>query len=145
MSKEGSAFSNDLHKSTLARAYFLLRSSAEVFCKNGCVKKFRKFHWKTSVLESPFIKVAGVAGSATLLQKTPTQVFSCRICETFKNIYFVEHLQTTASGSCKHSIWTCLEIKDVDSTEFFRKIKLTSPHLKKRLAERLKVSVENSS
>ena len=97
------------------------------------------------MLESPFIKVAGLAGSATLLKKTPTQVFSCRICETFKNIYFVEHLQTTASGSFKHSVWTCLEIKDVDSTEFFRKIKLTSPHLKKRLAERLKVSVENSS
>ena len=73
----------------------------------------------------------------------------------FKNIYFVEHLQTAASGSCKHSIWTCLEIKDVDSTEFYRKMKLPFPHLKKRLVEskdvynvlveRLKVTVDNSS
>ena len=86
---------------------------------------------KTAVLESPFIKVAGWLCRL------------CRICETFKKIYFVEHLQT-AAGSYKHSIRTCFEIKDVDSTEFFRKIKLPFPHLKKRLVERLKVSVENS-
>ena len=29
---------------------------------------------------------------------TPTQVLSCEVCETFKNTYFEEHLQTTASG-----------------------------------------------
>ena len=51
------------------------------------------------MLESPFIKVAGFVDSATLLKKTPTQVLSCGICETFKNIYFVKHLQTAASGS----------------------------------------------
>ena len=28
---------------------------------------------------------------------SPTQVLSCEICEIFKNTYFVEHLQTTAS------------------------------------------------
>ena len=81
------------------------------------------------MLESLFNKVAGFAGSATLLKKkSPTQVFSCGVCETFKNIYFVEHLQTAASGSCKHSTWTCFVIKNVDSTEFFREMKLPSPH-----------------
>ena len=30
-------------------------------------------------------------------KETPTQVFSCKICEIFKNTYFEEHLQTTAS------------------------------------------------
>ena len=30
------------------------------------------------------------------LKKTPTQVFSCKVCETFKNTYFEEHLRTTA-------------------------------------------------
>ena len=80
------------------------------------------------MLESLFNKVAGFAGSATLLKKTPTQVFSCGICETFKNIYFAEHLQVAASGSCKHSIWTCFEKKGIDSTEIFRKMKLPSPH-----------------
>ena len=75
---------------------------------------------KTNVLESPFIRVAG---SITLLKKDSNTGFSCGICETFKNIYFVEDLQTPASGSCKHSIWKCLEIKDVDSTEFFSLLK----------------------
>ena len=27
----------------------------------------------------------------------PTPVFSCEICKMFKNIYFEEHLRTTAS------------------------------------------------
>ena len=32
------------------------------------------------------------------LKETPTQVLSCDVCESFKNTYFEEHLQTTASG-----------------------------------------------
>ena len=41
MSKERSVFSNDLHKSTLAaRAYFILRSSAKVFCIKNVLKNF---------------------------------------------------------------------------------------------------------
>ena len=41
MSKERSVFSNDLHKSTLAaRAYFILRSSAKVFCTKNVLKNF---------------------------------------------------------------------------------------------------------
>ena len=82
----------------------------------------RKVHRKTPLLESPFNKVAGFAGSAALIKNTPTQVFFCEICETFKNTYFVEQLQTTACGSCKHSIWACYKVKDIDSTEFFRKM-----------------------
>ena len=49
-----------------------------------------------------------------------THVFYSGIHKTFKNIYFVEHVQTAASVSCKDSIWTCFEIKDADSSEFFR-------------------------
>ena len=33
------------------------------------------------------------------LTKNPTQVLSYEVCETFKNTYFEEYLQTTASGS----------------------------------------------
>ena len=29
--------------------------------------------------------------------EAPTQVFSCQYCEIFKNTYFEEHLQTTAT------------------------------------------------
>ena len=32
-----------------------------------------------------------------LYQKAPTQVFSCEIPKIFTNVYFEEHLQTTAS------------------------------------------------
>ena len=31
-------------------------------------------------------------------KETPTQMLSCELCETFKNTYFEEYLQTTASG-----------------------------------------------
>ena len=79
---------------------------------------------------------AGFAGSATFLKKdSNTGFFWWNLRTSFNNIYFVEHLPTTAYGSCEQSIWTCFEIKDVDSTEFFRKMKLASPppppHLKK--------------
>ena len=33
---------------------------------------------------------------AATLKKTPTEVFSCEICEIFKNTYFEERLWTTA-------------------------------------------------
>ena len=32
-------------------------------------------------------------------KKNPTQVLSYEVCETFKNTYLEEYLQTTASGS----------------------------------------------
>ena len=51
---------------------------------------------KTPVLQSYFNKVAGFQ-PASFLKKTLTQVLSCEICETFKNTYFEEHLQMTAS------------------------------------------------
>ena len=31
-------------------------------------------------------------------KETPIQVLPSEVCETFKNTYFEEHLQTTASG-----------------------------------------------
>ena len=74
-----------------------------------------------------FYKSCSLRRLCNFIKKTPTQVFSCWICKTFKNIYYVEHLQIAVSGSCKHSIWTCFKIKDIDSTEFFRKIELPYP------------------
>ena len=40
---------------------------------------------------------ANIWGPATLLKKTPTQVFSCEIYKVFKNYYFEEHLWMFAS------------------------------------------------
>ena len=33
------------------------------------------------------------------LKETPTQVFSCEICQMFKNNYFEEHLRTVTSDT----------------------------------------------
>ena len=32
-------------------------------------------------------------------KETPTQEFSCELCEIFKSTFFTEHFQTTASES----------------------------------------------
>ena len=37
------------------------------------------------------------AGLQLYWKQAPTQLFSCEICEIFKNTYFVEHLRTAAS------------------------------------------------
>ena len=60
---------------------------AEVFQK-WCSKKF---HSKTPVLDSLFNKVARL-GVQLFLKETPTQVFSCKIFENFKNSFFIKHL-----------------------------------------------------
>ena len=48
------------------------------------------------MLESLLNKVAGLR-FVTLLKNPPTQVFSCEICETFKNTYFHRTLPVAAS------------------------------------------------
>ena len=62
-----------------------------MFRKKNRSKKFRKFYRKTPVLESLFNKVAGLESE---------------ICEIFKNIYFEDHLRTTASGMFYRQILT---------------------------------------
>ena len=49
-----------------------------------------------------FYLLCSIANDIVIIRKlcekeTPTQVFFCEICENFKNTYFEEHLQTTAS------------------------------------------------
>ena len=54
--------------------------------------KFPKFHRKAPVLYSLVNNVAGLKA-----KETPTEMFSCEICELFKNTCIEEHLRTTAS------------------------------------------------
>ena len=54
---------------------FVQKQPPEVFCKKRCSCKFRKFHKKASVLESPFHKVAGLRDCNVIKKKTPTLVF----------------------------------------------------------------------
>ena len=58
-------------------------SRSQMFFKIG-ILKIRNIHRKTSVLESLFNKVVYL---------TPTQMFSCEICEIFKSPFFTEHLR----------------------------------------------------
>ena len=62
----------------------------DVFCRKRCSYKFCKFHRKTPVLES-------------FLKETPTHVFSCEICQIFKNTYFEKRLQTAASKNMQQA------------------------------------------
>ena len=55
------------------------------------------------MLESLFNKVAGLS-FVTLSKKPPTQVFSCEICETFKNTYFHRILPVVASDFLGNSL-----------------------------------------
>ena len=95
----------------------IFRSSCR--CKKGFLNNFANFTGKHLCVGSPFIKDSSVRSATSLkrLQHRRFLVKFAKLLKTLKNIYFVEHLQTAASGYCKHSIWICYEIKDVDSTK----------------------------
>ena len=59
--------------------------------------KISQYSQKIPVLESLFNKVAGQETCNFIKKETPTQVFSCKCCKTFKNTYFEKHLWTAAS------------------------------------------------
>ena len=61
-----------------------------------CPSKFCKLHKTTPALDTFLVKLQAFTLRA-FKKETPAQVLSCKVCETFKNIYFEEHLQTTAS------------------------------------------------
>ena len=58
---------------------------------------------------------------------------------SFRKIIFKLGTCLSLSLILEHSVWTCHEIKVVDSTEYFKKMKLTLKH------GLLKVYVEHSS
>ena len=69
----------------------------EVFCKKkDFLRNFANFtkkrlHWSLLLLK---LQAPGLQ----LYEKgTPTQMFSCEICDILKNSYFVEHLRAAAS------------------------------------------------
>ena len=72
-----------------AAVHYFQKQPPEVLCKKMCSLKVRKYLRKIPVLESVFNEVTK--------KETPTQKFSCEICEIFKSPYFEEHLPTTAS------------------------------------------------
>ena len=69
-----------------------------MFYKKAILKTFAIITGKY-LCWSVFLKKLQALRPTTLLNKTPTQVFYCDYCETFKNTYFEEHLRTAASES----------------------------------------------
>ena len=61
----------------------------------GALKNFIKFTGKHLCQILCFNKVAGKKNCE---KETLAQVFSCKFCKNFKNIFFTEHLRTTASA-----------------------------------------------
>ena len=70
----------------------------EVFYRKSYSEKFRDIYKKTPALESPFNRLAGFKTCNFFLKKKPTQGFSCERYKVFKNTYFEENFQTTASA-----------------------------------------------
>ena len=64
---------------------FIINSRVHVFCKKAVLKKFVRFTGKHFCRSFIFIKVAGHE------KVTPTQVFCCEFCQSFQNVFFIEH------------------------------------------------------
>ena len=64
------------------------------FCKESVLKTFANFMEKHLRWSLFLIKLQAFSQP----KETPTQVLSCEVSKTFKNVYFEEHLQMTASA-----------------------------------------------
>ena len=88
---------------------------------------FRKFYRKTFVLQSLFNKDAG-PGLQTYQKETPTLMFSCKINDILKKIYFQEHLRKTGSicvaskyySTWYWQVWTRQGLERVQGMYFFK-------------------------
>ena len=63
----------------------------EVLCKKIVFKNFAIFTGK-HLCWSLFLIKLQTSGLQLYQKEIPTQVFSCEICELFKNTYFEQHL-----------------------------------------------------
>ena len=64
--------------------------------RKGVLKNFANFTGK-HLCWSLFYEVVSLQ-PARFLKRDSNKVSSCEVCKTFKNTYFYEYLQTTASG-----------------------------------------------
>ena len=101
---------------TASVIYEQQRQPSKVFCEKMYSRKFRKFHRKTPGL-SFSIKLQAFRPT----KETPTQLFSCEICEIYKNTFFEENLRTAASRTSLNlfsikSVWIS---KSAEHTTYF--------------------------
>ena len=81
--------------STVNFARVFRRTNINYHIKNRCSKKSRKIHGKIPLLESLFNKAAGLRPVISLKRHFSTGV-SCEFWKISKNIFFTEHLWTSA-------------------------------------------------
>ena len=149
MSKERSAFSNDLHKSTLEQhvptLFFDLQRRC--FVKKGVLKNFANFTVKQLFWNLLLLKLQALQA---------LQLYSKRLQHRCFFVELAKLLRTSILQNIyKRLLLVFLEAFDLHMLRdkrrrfirMFQKDETTisPPHLKKRLVERLKVSVENSS
>ena len=72
---------------------FSRSSHRRCYVKKGVFKNFTNFTGKHFVLESLAVKLKA---SNFIKKETPTQIFSCEICEISENTYIQKHLLTAA-------------------------------------------------
>ena len=58
----------------------------------GVLENIAKFTGKHLCQSLFFNKVVGLRDATLLKKETLAQVFSCEVCEIFKNTFFIEHL-----------------------------------------------------
>ena len=58
---------------------------------------------KKGFLKNFTISQENTCARVSFLIKFPARVFSCKICEIFKNTFFIEHFRTTASRKIEAS------------------------------------------
>ena len=97
------------HKHSFKEKKTIFRSSHHRCSIKAVLKNLAIFTTRKHLWWSVFLIMLQTSRPATLLKKTPAQVFSCEYCKIFKNIYFEDHLQTAASAS-----WSILYKEFVD-------------------------------
>ena len=75
---------NLIKKAYIARG-FVWVSEAGVICKKGVLNIFAKFQYRSLF----FNKVEGLF----IKKEAPAKVLSCKFYESFKNIFFMDHLR----------------------------------------------------
>ena len=75
----------------IVRLYCLQKPPQDVFCKKRCFENFTGNHlcWKLFLIK--FFTSLRACNFNKKKQETPTQLFSCEICEMFQNTYNEEH------------------------------------------------------
>ena len=84
---------------SMQECYDFQEQPPEVFLKKSVLKNFANFTEK-NLCWILFLIMQQAFRSPTLLKETPTQLFSCKICDIFKNTFSYREPLVAASVQC---------------------------------------------